>query len=149
MNGPVAVGRAPGRDHGGKQHRSLGVIVAEIRDELKSFLHTRVEMIRSELDETRAAARVGLPLIVLALLLGAVGFLLLSVAVAALVAGAFAGKPYAWFLGFLIVGFLWTLLAAVAGFFAYNAFRKRFPKRTLEVLKADTMWLQSLVRSQP
>jgi uncharacterized membrane protein YqjE len=149
MNGPVVTSRVPGGDHTGNQHRSLGVIVAEIRDELKSFVHTRVEMMRSELDESLAAARVGLPLMVLALLLGAVGFLLLSVAVAVLVAGAFAGNPYGWFLGFLIVGLLWTLFAAVAAFFAYNAFRKRFPKRTLEVLKADKMWLQSEVRSQP
>jgi hypothetical protein len=149
MNGPVATSGAPGWDHTGNQHRSLGVIVAEIRDELKSFVHTRVEMIRSELDESLAAARVGVPLMVLVLLLGAVGFLLLSVAVAVLVAGAFAGNPYAWFLGFLIVGLSWTLFAAVAAFFAYNAFRKRFPKRTLEVLRADKMWLQSEVRSQP
>ena len=148
MNGPVAMGAAPGRDHAGNQHRSLGVIVAEIRDELRSFLETRVEMIRSELNETLGAARVGLPLILLALMLGAVGFLLLSVAVAVLVAGAFVGKPYAWFLGFLIVGILWILCAAISSFFAYNAFRKRFPKRTLEVLKADKMWLQSEVRSQ-
>jgi len=149
MNGPVVANGAPGRDHTGNQHRSLGVIVAEIRDELKSFLCTRVEMIRSELDESLAAARLGVPLIVLALLLGAVGFLLLSIAVAVLVAGAFAGNPYAWFLGFLSVGFLWTLFAVVAAFFAYNPLRKRFPKRTLEVVKADKMWLQSEVRSQP
>jgi hypothetical protein len=84
MNGPVVANGAPGRDHTGNQHRSLGVIVAEIRDELKSFLYTRVEMIRSELDESLAAARLGVPLIVLALLLGAVGFLLLSIAVAVL-----------------------------------------------------------------
>lgn len=147
MSGSVAIGEVPGRDHTGNHHRSLRAIVSEIREELKSFFHTRVEMIRAEFDETLAAAKVALPAMVLALALGTVGFLLLSVAVAVLVAEAFAGKPYAWFLGFVIVGFLWCLFGAVAAFFAYNAFRKRFPKRTLEVLKADKLWLQSEVRS--
>lgn len=147
MSGPVAISGARGRDRTENHHRSLGVIVAEIGEELKSFFNTRVEMIRSELEETRAAAKTALPLILISVGLVTIGCLLLSLAVVVLVAGAFAGKPYAWFLAFVIVGVLWTVFGAIAGMFAYNALRDRFPKRTVEVLKADKVWLQSEVRS--
>ena len=148
MNGPVASREAQRHDQTGNHHRSLGAIVVEIKEELKSFFNTRIEMIRSELAETRAAAKTALPLIVLSLGLMSVGFVLLSLAVVVLVSLAFAGGPHAWFLGFAIVGILWMGFGAIAGMFAYNAFRERFPKRTIEVLKADKMWLQSEVRRQ-
>jgi uncharacterized membrane protein YqjE len=125
--------------------RSLGSIVTEIREELKEFLNTRVQMIQSEFHETLTAAKVGLPLAVAALALVGTGYLLLTLAVVVLVASAFAANPYAWFLAFVIVGVLWTAMGGAAAFFAYNEFRAkgRFPKRSVEVLKADRVWLQT------
>ena len=129
--------------------RSLGAIVAEIREELKSFVNTRVQMLKSEFHETLSAVRIGLPLGLLALALLGTGFLLFTAAVVALVASAFAGNPYAWFFALVIVAFLWTVMGTVAAFLAYNEFRSKgmFPKRTVEVLKADRIWLQSEARS--
>jgi uncharacterized membrane protein YqjE len=131
------------------QERSLGAIISDIREEFKGFLNTRLEMVKSEFHETVSAARVGVPLALIALALLGTGFLLLTAAVVVLVASAFAGNPYTWFFAFAIVGFLWVTMGAVAGFFAYNAFRSKgmFPKRTVEVLQADKVWLQSEARS--
>jgi uncharacterized membrane protein YqjE len=130
--------------------RSLASIVSEIREELKEFLNTRVQMIRAEFHETLGAAKVGLPLAVVALALVGTGYLLLTLGVVVLVASAFAGNPYAWLLAFVIVGVLWTAMGGVAAFFAYNEFRAkgRFPKRSVEVLKADRVWLQTEARSR-
>ena len=133
----------------GHQERSLGEIVAEIREELKEFLSTRVEMMRTEFRETVRAARIGLPLFVLAMGLICLACLLFTLALVVLVASAFAGSAYAWFFAFIIVGALWMIAAAGAAAFAYNEFRGKFPQRTVEVLKADKSWLQSEVRSQP
>jgi hypothetical protein len=82
---------------------------------------------------------------VAALALVGTGYLLLTLAVVVLVASAFAANPYAWFLAFVIVGVLWTAMGGAAAFFAYNEFRAkgRFPKRSVEVLKADRVWLQT------
>ena len=90
-----------------------------------------------------------MPLALLALGLLGTGLLLFTGAVVVLVASAFAGNPYAWFFAFAIVGFIWMVLGAGAAFFAYNAFRSKsmFPKRTVEVLQADKVWLQSEARS--
>ncbi len=131
-----------------KHDRSLGSIVAEIRDEIREFLNTRVQMLKSELQETMSAIGHGLPFAVAAIALLGTAFLLISAAVVVLVALAFVGNPYAWFFAFAIVGALWLILGGVAGFLAYNQIRRgfQFPKRTAEVLKADTVWLQSETR---
>lgn len=129
--------------------RSLGSIIAEIKDEVKDFVNTRVQVIRSELQETMTAAKVALPLSFMALALFWTGFLLFTTAAVVLVASAFAGHVYAWFFATVIVGFLWMCFGGIAAFFAYNAFRSRsrFPQRTVEVLKADKVWLQAEARS--
>ena len=128
--------------------RSLGEVINEVKEELKSFINTRIRMIKAEFQESAQAAKVGLPLIALSLALFAIASLLFTAAVVVLIASAFAGNPYAWFFAFFIVGFLWAVFGAIAGYFAVNQFRGRFPNRTIEVLKADKVWLQTEVRSQ-
>ena len=130
--------------------RSLGAILSDIADELKEFLNTRVQMVKSELHETMAAVRIALPLGLAALVLVLTGFLLLTAAVVVLIAAAFAGHAHAWFFAFVIVGVLWTVFGGGAAFFAFNEFRSKsmFPKHTVEVLKADKIWLESEARTK-
>ena len=130
--------------------RSLGAILLDISNELKEFLNTRIQMVKAELHETVSAVSVAIPLGLVALILGATGFLLLTAAVVALVAAAFARNPYAWVFAFAIVGALWIAFGGVAAFFAYNEFRSKsiFPKHTVEVLKADKIWLESEARTK-
>lgn len=133
----------------GNHERSLRVVAAEALHELTDFVDTRVAMAKAEFRETLRSARVGVPFILCALAFGGTGFLMLTVATVAIVTVAFAGSPYQWFYAFLIVGVLWIAVAAIAAFFAYNEFRGqgRFPKRTLNVLRADKIWLQNEARS--
>lgn len=129
------------------QQRSLRGLVREILDEFKEFAATRVQVMKSELQETIASVKVALPLSLLALVFLFSGFFLLTAAAVAIVAHAFAGSPYAWFFGLVIVGVVWTAVGAIAAYFAYNEFRAkgRFP-RTVGVLKADRAWLESEAR---
>jgi uncharacterized membrane protein YqjE len=128
--------------------RSLGSIIAEIKDEFKEFVNTRVRVIKAELHETIGAAKTALPLILSALVLGFIAVLMFSLAIVVLLASAFPGNPYAFFYGFVIMGGILIATAALAAFFAVNAFRSgAFPKRTVEVLKEDRIWLQTEARS--
>jgi uncharacterized membrane protein YqjE len=133
--------------------RSLGSIIAEIKEEVKEFVNTRVEMVKAEIQEAmgaaKVAAKVAVPLGLMALALFWVGFLLFTMAAVVLVAFAFAGHALAWFYAAIIVGFVWMALGAMCAFFAYNAIRSRskFPQRTVQVLKADKAWLQTEARS--
>ena len=63
------------------QERSLASIIAEMKEELKAFIDTRVQMVKAELQETRNAAKIAVPLILVALALFATAFLLLTTAV--------------------------------------------------------------------
>src|SRR2546430_10863618 len=129
--------------------RNLGAILADIVQELQEFVNTRIQMVKSELHEAMSAMSVTLPLGLVALILGGTGFLLLTGAVVVVIAAAFAGNAYAWVYAFLIVGVLWIAFGGVAAFFAYNEFRSKakFPKHTVEVLKADKVWMQSEART--
>ena len=130
--------------------RGLGAILADIVEELQEFVNTRIQMVKSELHETLSAVSVAVPLGLLALILAATGFLLLTAAVVVLVASAFAGSAYAWLYAFVIVGVIWIAFASIAAFFAYNEFRAKaqFPKHTVEVLKADKVWIESEARTK-
>ena len=130
--------------------RSLGAILADIVEELQEFVNTRIQMVKSELHETISAVSVALPLGLLALILSGTGFFLLTGAVVVVVAAAFAGHAYAWVYAFLIVGIVWIAFAGIAAFFAYNEFRSKakFPKHTVEVLKADKVWIESEARTK-
>lgn len=122
--------------------RSLAELISEIKEEVKEFVQTRVSMFVAEMREKVNNSKSGAVFAGIALMLGWAGFLLLSVALAALVAVAFWGSPYAWFFGFLIIGLLWTIMAAMLALAAVRQFRDVTPKRTIQVLKEDKIWLQ-------
>jgi len=128
--------------------RSLAEVIGEIKEELKEFVQTRVSMFAAEMREKLNNSKNGAIYAGIASVLGFVGLLMLSVALAALVAVAFWGSPYAWFFGFLIIGLLWTILAAMLAIAAVRQFRDLAPKRTIQVLKEDKIWLQHEARTQ-
>jgi len=129
--------------------RSLAAIISEMRDELKQFVQTRIELLRREIQVNLGVIRAAAPLIAIAALFLTCAFLLLTIALVALITTAFAGSAYAWFFAFLIVGVVWLIVGAGAAYMAVRQFRKRglMPRRTMEVLKADNIWLQQEAKS--
>ena len=136
--------------HVRNHERSIGSVVAEIKDELIDFIQTRVRMFKSELQETVATFRRIVPMAAIAIILLTTGYVLLTLAVVSLVAVDIWNNPYHWFFAFLIVGVLWRIAGALTGFLAWNRFRTRgtFPNKTIGVLKADKVWFERQARSQ-
>jgi len=132
----------------GNGERNLAAVVAEISEELKSFYVTRIEMFKSEIRESVRDLKAALPLMIMAAVLLGTAYLLLTLALVALIALAFMGNAYMWFFSFLIVGALWLIMGGILALFALNRLRKHgfVPKKTVEVLKADKEWFQSEVR---
>jgi uncharacterized membrane protein YqjE len=128
--------------------RSLASIVAEIREELKSLVNTRVEMFRSELWDAVAALKAGIPFAIGAAVMLGTAYLLLTLALVALVVVAFGANPYRWFFSLLIVGGIWLVIGSMAAYFALRRFREHgfFPRKTVQVLKADKTWIQNEIR---
>lgn len=129
--------------------RSLAEILAEARNELQEFIETRIELLQREMQERIAALKAFAPLAIIGALFLSTAFLLLSLALVALFAAVFTGNDYRWFFGFLIVGFLWSVIGGGAALMAKKRISKQsiIPQKTIEVLAADKAWLQSEARS--
>lgn len=129
--------------------RSLAEILTEAKNELKEFVETRAELLRREMEERIAKIKIVAPLAIVGALFLSTSFLLLSVALVALFAAVFTGNDYRWFFGFIIVGFLWSVIGGTAALMAKKRLSKRsiIPQKTIEVLAADKAWLQNEARS--
>lgn len=125
--------------------RTLAGVVSELKEDVKEFLETRYQMLLNELRHKLATWRMAMPLFLVALALGVVGFLLLSVALVAAIA-----VLVGWGWSFLIVGAVYLVVGGSVGFLAYREVKAVgvAPTRTLNVLKQDQVWLQSEARSQ-
>jgi uncharacterized membrane protein YqjE len=132
------------------QDRPLASIVTEIKDEVKDFAATRLEMLKAELQEAVVTVKRVIPAAAAAMVLLATAYVLFALAVVGLVAVAFWNNPYRWFFAFLIVAVLWAVTGALTAWVALRRLRAHglFPKKTVQVLKADKMWLQNQARSE-
>lgn len=128
--------------------RTLGEIIREVTEEIKTFIETRVQMLKEELRENMKAFQIAAPLMAIALALLGVSFLFFGFCLVALIAVAFPGNPYGWFFSFLIVSFLFAMIGAIFVSVALNTLRNRsvLPRRTIKVLREDRIWWQSEAR---
>ncbi len=124
--------------------RSLTEIVNELRVELKEFVQTRLEMLKSELNDKIKTWKMAAPMLAIALFFGFIGFCLLTAALCAAIAWAIG-----WGYSLLAVGLAYCAIAGVSGFLGYKEFTAEgmMPKRTMKVLKQDQAWLQSEAKS--
>lgn len=133
---------------GSPNGRSVVEILSEMKDELRDFVRTRVEIFQQDLKEKTANLLAAIPFLFAGILLLFTAFLLFSFALAALVSTAFANNPYRWFIGALIVGVVWSVGGGIAVLMARRSLSRRalIPERTLQVLKGDRVWLQKETR---
>lgn len=118
-------------------------VIADIKNELRDFVLTRVRLAASELSEAAGSAVNSLLLAVISAILAGIGLLWLAFAVTALIAAGFSdwrmGVPVA----FGIVG---VVLLAIGGSLLLSvraSLRSKvlLPRKTFEILKSDTrMW---------
>jgi len=131
-----------------KNGRSLAAILTDMKSELQEFAQTRIALLKREIQEKTEALKSALPLAVVGSLLLSTAFLLLSIALAALVATAFPDNPYRWFFGCLAIAILW----ASGGAGALYAVKRRLsrqsmvPQKTIEVLSGDKTWIKNEAR---
>jgi uncharacterized membrane protein YqjE len=130
--------------------RGVAEILTEMKSEFVEFVQTRTAMLRAELLEKWKTLRVAIPLAGVGAIFLTTAFLLLSGALVGLVLAAFPNSIFRWFFACLIVGVFWAILGAIAGYFAIREFQVRsmMPKRTLEVLKGDKLWIETEVRNR-
>jgi uncharacterized membrane protein YqjE len=130
--------------------RTVADVLADMKEELKEFVATRLTLLKTELREKAQTLKIAVPLAGVAILLLGTAYLLLTAAAVSLVAVFIPAGAYRWCLAFLAIGIAWGLLGALTAYFAKREFemKEMLPRKTIAVLKQDRMWVQSEVKSQ-
>lgn len=130
--------------------RNISEVLTDIKTELKDFVQTRIAMFKAELQEKVKTIKTVAPLAAVAAVLLATAYLLFTLALVGLAAAFLPDNQYRWFLAFLAVAILWAILGGIAAYFAKREFEIKglLPKRTIEVLKDDKVWVQAEVKNQ-
>ena len=128
--------------------KSLAATLAEIKEELKTFLQTRAEIFKTETAEKmriwkRSVALLALAAVFLLTFWSAFVFSLVALLHSLLISG-----DYEWFWGGLIVSGVFLLLAGLAGQTGYKKLKscRPMPLRTLRVLGQDRDWIKDEAR---
>ena len=131
--------------HSVSNGRTLAQVVADVKEEIKEFTQTRVQLFKEESKQKLALLKIAAILGGVAVVFLATGYLLFTVGLATLVAALLTNNPYRWAIGFFGVAILWLIVGGVAAYFAKREFALKgiVPRRTFEVLKGDKIWLQS------
>ncbi|HKW66537.1 MAG TPA: phage holin family protein [Terriglobales bacterium] len=130
--------------------RSFAGVVNEVKDELKEFLQTRIAMLKSEVGEKMRTIKAAVPMLATAIVFLVTAYLLFTLCLVSLISVAFYGNPFRWFLSFIIVAVLYSIVGGMAAVFGLKELRAHglMPKKTIKVLKEDQIWLQHEARTQ-
>ena len=129
--------------------KSLGTVLTETKEELKEFIATRLQLLRSEIKEKLETWKYAVPVLLLAAGLLLIGWMVLTFAFIALIHAWFLPSDYAWVWAGLIVAGIYLIAGMAVGWFAYSELSAAgvAPKRTLEVLKQDQVWMETEART--
>lgn len=128
--------------------KSVAALFAEMKQELQDFVQTRVTMFKVELQEKVRVLKAAAPLAVAGAVLLLTAYLLFTLALVALVFAFLPDNAYRWCIAFAAIGVLWLILGGIAAYMAKRELEVKglLPKRTVEVLNEDKMWIQSEVK---
>jgi len=132
-----------------EEERSLRTVVHELKLELREFVQTRIQIFREEMKNKTSLLKIAVPMFGIALALFWVGFLALTGLFVVLIASAFGGwAGWAW--AFLIVAGVYFIVGGLCAAFAFGELKSKSlaPKRTMQVLKQDQVWLRNEARTQ-
>ncbi len=130
--------------------RSVAGVLAEIKDEVKDFVQTRIEMLKSEMKDKLSSWKTAIPLIAVGLVFAVTAWFVLTAALISIIAEAFYPSRFAYFFSFVIVGVVYLLVGVISATFAIRELRQHgvMPERTVRVLKQDQVWIQTEARQQ-
>jgi Protein of unknown function (DUF1469). len=128
--------------------KDFATLLTELKQELKDFTQTRLAMLKAELQQKLKKVKTAAPLAVVGILMLGTAYLLFTMALVGLVVAFLPNNPYRWCFAFLAVAVLWSIVGGTAVYLAKRELEIKglIPKRTVEVLKGDKLWIQSEVK---
>jgi hypothetical protein len=130
--------------------KTLPELIAEVKDELKDFVATRLAMLRAEIRDKLASIKLAAPGLIAGLVLVATGWLLFTAFLVCAIANVFGNMMWKYPIAFLIVAALYSIGGFIAITFAWQQIKETRvkPEHTIRVLKEDQIWLQTEVKTQ-
>jgi hypothetical protein len=131
------------------KEQSPASVLAEIKEEVKDFIEIRLQLLRSETTEKLRTWKHWVPLLAVGLGLALTSWIVLTFTLVALIHAWFLPGAYAWVWAGLIVTGVYSVSGGVIGRFAFRRLSATglAPKRTIEVLKQDQVWVQNETRA--
>ena len=130
--------------------RTVAEVLNEFKEELKDFVGTRGQMLRSEMQEKVGAWKTAFPSIAIGAVLMLLALLVFTAGLVELIALAFAGQPWGLAAACFIVFTLYALAGGLLLLYGWRTAKEPglTPERTLKVLKQDQVWLQTEARTE-
>jgi uncharacterized membrane protein YqjE len=130
------------------QDRPFAAAIGDVKEDLKTFFQTRVELLRVETKEKLRSWKRHLILLALGAVFLITGWIAFIFTVVALLHTWIADVTYAWFWGGLIVTLVLLAGGAVCARAGYQGIKASgmMPARTLRVLRQDQEWIQKQAR---
>jgi len=127
----------------------VAATLAEIKEELKTFVQTRAEIFKTETAEKINVWKRALVLLVLAAVSLLTFWSTLVFSLVALVRSLLISGRYEWLWGGLIVSGFFLLLAGLFGQAGYAKLKscRPAPSRTLRILGQDRSWIKDETRT--
>ena len=123
--------------------RSLRGIILELKEEVKEFVQTRVQILSGEARMIGRRLAMAIPFALVGALFLSIGIFLFVIALVAVIAFALGADSLAWFYGFLVVGGFALIVGGITLLLARSELKHAgLPKKTMEVLRQDKLWLQ-------
>jgi len=128
--------------------KSLAATLAEIKEELKTFIQTRAEIFKTETAEKMRVWKRSVGLLALAAVFLLTFWSTFVFSLVALLHSLLISANYEWFWGGLIVSGVFLLLAGLTGQIGYKQLKscRPVPSRTLRVLGQDRDWIKDEAR---
>jgi uncharacterized membrane protein YqjE len=128
--------------------KSVAATLADIKEELKTFVQTRAQIFRTETAEKIGVWKRSLVLLVLAAVFLVTFWGALVFSLVALVHSLLSSSGYEWLWGGLIVSGVFLLLGGLFGQAGYKRLKScpPSPSRTLRVLGQDRVWIKDEAR---
>jgi uncharacterized membrane protein YqjE len=130
--------------------RSVAGVLREFREEMKDFVVTRLQMLRSEMIQKMGGWKAGVPALLIGVAVLVMTFVLLTGLLVAVIALAFNSTGWGFALSFAIVMVIYGAVGSVLTLYGVKKIREAgvVPVRTIKVLKQDGVWIQSEARSR-
>jgi uncharacterized membrane protein YqjE len=131
------------------EEKSMRQVIYEIKDELRDFAVTRLEMFKTELREKFTRIKTAIPLMVAGAVFAIGAFFALTFGLIAVIAATMPDSPWRWSIGAGAIFLLYAIVGGILGWMGYREVTTEglAPQRTLRVLKQDQIWIQNEARS--